>query len=95
MFSTRYRPLDCCTVLSGKDFLQFLLLCCNRTDTFLVTEFVLTTTIVMEVGFCFVCRVCNSIIKLSERLTRISLFCALFSFFFFFLFLFSFLFFFL
>jgi len=34
----RYRSLDCCTVLSGKVFLQFLLLCYNRTDTFLVTE---------------------------------------------------------
>ena len=40
---------------------SFLLLCCNRTDTFLVTEFFLTTTIVMEVSFCFVFRVCNSI----------------------------------
>ena len=61
VFSTRHRCLDCCTVLMGKSFQLFLLLCCNRTDTFLVIEFVLTTTIVMEVNFCFVCRVCNSI----------------------------------
>ena len=61
VFFNRYRSLDCCTVLSGKVFLQFLLLCYNRTDTFLVTEFFLTTAIVMEVSFCFVCRVCNSI----------------------------------
>ena len=61
VFSTRYRCLDCCTVLLGKVFLQFLLLCCNRSDTFLVTEFLLTITIVMEVSFCFVCRVCNSV----------------------------------
>jgi len=49
VFSSRYRCLDCCTVLSGKVFLQFLLLCFKRTDTFLVTDFLLTTTIVMEV----------------------------------------------
>jgi len=41
VFFNRYRSLDCCTVLSGKDFLLFLLLCHNRTDTFLVTEFFL------------------------------------------------------
>ena len=48
-------------VLSGKVFLQFLLLCYNRMDTFLVTEFFLTSTNLMEVSFCFVCQVCNSI----------------------------------
>jgi len=53
VFINRCRSLDCCTVLSGKVSLQILLLCCNRTDTFLVTEFFLTTTIVMEV--CFLC----------------------------------------
>jgi len=61
VFFNRYRSLDCCTVLLGKFFLQFLLLCCNRADTFLVTEFFLTTAIVMEVNFCFVCTVCNSV----------------------------------
>ena len=49
VFINRYRSLDCCTVLSGKVSLQILLLCYNRTDTFLVTEFFfLATTIVME-----------------------------------------------
>ena len=51
VFIKRYRSLYCCTVLSGKDSLQILLLCCDRTDTFLVTEFFLTTTIVMGVRF--------------------------------------------
>jgi len=37
VFVNRYRSLDCCTVLSGKIFLQSLLLCYNRTDTFLLT----------------------------------------------------------
>ena len=44
-------------VLSGKVFLQFLLLCYNRMDTFLVTEFFLTSTNVMGVSFWFVRRV--------------------------------------
>ena len=59
VFFNRYRFLDCCTVLSGKVFLQSLLLCCNGTDMILVTEFFLTTTncngfsfFVLFVGFC-------------------------------------------
>ena len=50
LFINPYRSLDCCTVLSGKVFLQ-ILLCYNRTDMFPVTEIFLTTTIVIEVGF--------------------------------------------
>jgi len=53
VFSNRYRSLDCCTVFSGKVFLQFLLLCYSRTDMFLVNEFLLTSTNVLEVIFCF------------------------------------------
>ena len=75
MFINRYRSLDCCTVLSGKGSLQILLLCYIRTDTFLVTEFFLTTRIVMEV--CFLGFVIL-LVKLSDRLTCISLFCLLF-----------------
>ena len=74
MFINRCRSVDCCTVLSGTVSLQILLLC-YRTDTFLVTEFFLTTAIVMEVlffGFVILP------VKLSERLTCISLFCPLF-----------------
>jgi len=52
VFINRYCCLDCCTVLSGKVFLQIMLLCYNRMDMFLVTEFFfLTPTIVMEVCF--------------------------------------------
>jgi len=78
-FFNRYGSLDCCTVLSGKFFpLQFLLLCYNRTDIFVITEFFLTTTNVMEVGFCLVFGFVILLIKLSERLTRIALFRPLF-----------------
>jgi len=51
VFFNQYRSLNCCTVLSGKVFLQFLL-CYNRTDTLLVTEYFLTSTNVMEVSVC-------------------------------------------
>ena len=79
MFFKRYRSLDCCTALSGKAFLQFLLLCYNRTDMFLETGlFFLTTTIVMEVSFVLFVGFVILLIKLSERLTRISLFFPLF-----------------
>ena len=37
MFINRCRSVDCCTVLSGNVSLQTLLLCYNRTGTFLVT----------------------------------------------------------
>ena len=75
VFINWYRSLDCCTLLSGKVFLQILLLCYNRTNTFLVTEYFLTPTIVMEISFLgFVIL----LVKLLERLTCISLFCPLF-----------------
>jgi len=49
VFINLYRSLECCTVLSGKCLLQILLLCYNSSDTFLVTEFFLATTIATEV----------------------------------------------
>ena len=72
MFVNRYRSLDCCTVLTGKVLLHILLSCYNRTDTFPVTEFFLTTTIVMEVcffGFVIL------LVKLIEKLTCIFTIC--------------------
>ena len=71
LFINRYRFLDCWMVLSGKVSLE-ILLCYNRTDTFLVTEFFLTTTIIMKVcffGFVIL------LVKLSERLRKFKLKC--------------------
>jgi len=62
VFINRYRSLDCCTVLSGIVFLQILFFRYNRTDKFLVTEFFLTTTIVIEV-FWGVCNSTSQIIR--------------------------------
>jgi len=62
-------------VLSGKVFLQILLLCYNRMDMFLVTEFFLDNydhNGSLFFGFVIL------LVKLLERLTRISLFCPLF-----------------
>jgi len=56
--------LFCCDVFRCfvvVTYFVVLLLCYNRTHTFLLTEFFLTSKNVMDVSFYFVCRVCNSI----------------------------------